>query len=311
MPYAKGAYNCWEECSPGTCTSLLDEIFDWAHSDATDAERILLLTGAPRSGKTTVASTIAKRFSAIGQLGSSFAFKRSSKNCTPETLFPTIARDLADPNERVWQLLYEQVADDVPLRTTSDFEQQFNKFILEPIKGLPATTEPLLLVIDGLDECPGDASTRQALWKVLVDGIKKLPPRFRILVTSRPDPEIIEAFSSAKQMSMPLVWTDDAIDLYVRSRLQYHKEEQDMLRDVEEDGRPRLVRAAQGLGPWAVFACDFITVSVPGFSSEEQYKTLMQASSGLNHEGLMALCNAHYNNNHARYRTCDPFEIEF
>lgn len=74
MPYAKGAgYNPEKECLPNTRLGIIDEIVEWACSQADDT-RLCWLNGVAGSGKSSIANSIARVFEEQRRLGSFFSF---------------------------------------------------------------------------------------------------------------------------------------------------------------------------------------------------------------------------------------------
>jgi hypothetical protein len=80
LPYADEApfnsYNRQHEstCLPKTRVDLLQEIYGWC--DGNDKPSIFWLNGLAGTGKSTIARTIARRYSEQGHLGASFFFSR-------------------------------------------------------------------------------------------------------------------------------------------------------------------------------------------------------------------------------------------
>ncbi|KAF7975358.1 hypothetical protein HWV62_9675 [Athelia sp. TMB] len=58
---------------------------------------------------------------------------------------------------------------------------------------------PIIIVMDALDKC-GDVSSRQKLLDLLSNDFSKLPPQFRILITSRPEHDIKCALASCSHI---------------------------------------------------------------------------------------------------------------
>jgi hypothetical protein len=99
-----------------------------------------------------------------------------------------------------------------PLMLSSSLEKQFDRLISDPLNQLllndeqPAENEdvalPYIIIIDALDECE-DASERTRLLRLferfyttsLSSHNRKRPP-WKVLVTSKPDQSVSEAFSS-------------------------------------------------------------------------------------------------------------------
>lgn len=290
MPYASGAaLEPGKACLPGTRTDVLDKITDWAISDEC-TERVMVLAGASGSGKSAIASSIAHRFKAIGRLGASFAFSRNDQHRTLDKLFPTIARDLAELDEGISQALWQRVAGKKALRGTSDLALQFKTFIQDPIADL-TIAGPIVIVIDALDESPGDLHSRRKLWQLLANKTKELSPHLRILLTTRLEEDIVKYFRNRngvrfKNMyDIPTVSTDADIELYVRSRLM--PDGIPISEDIDLELCLRIVYTSQRVFQWAFLACETMMCDDPGYTSRERIEQLTRPSSNLNQEGLL------------------------
>lgn len=79
-------------------------------------------------------------------------------------------------------------------------QEQFKKLIMEPFSKIPPgsrTITTLVIVIDALDECEGDADIKLII-NILSHAKALLFPRFRIFVTSRPELPIRLGFDAIK-----------------------------------------------------------------------------------------------------------------
>jgi hypothetical protein len=201
IPYAEGVrFAGTSPCLHGTCGGVLDRIQGLLSSVADEGNpRIVLLTGVAGYGKSAVASMIAEQFEERWRLGSSFFFNRNDngQNCV-DNVFSTIARDIADQNPEIKKKLWSTVKGNRSLRKTTNVREQFIQFILEPAKDLP-TIGPIIVVIDGLDKC-GNATSRKQLINVLAKELSDLPVNFRILLTVRPEEDIIRGLASLQSV---------------------------------------------------------------------------------------------------------------
>jgi hypothetical protein len=68
-----------------------------------------------------------------------------------------------------------------------------SQFILNPAQQL-TTVGPIIIVFDGLDEC-ADPATRRHFIHVLAEEFPKLPANFRLLITARPDDDIVRGLA--------------------------------------------------------------------------------------------------------------------
>ena len=92
MPVARDGHI--NRCMEGTRQSELGQINAWM--DDFTAPNILLLTGSPGAGKSTLAASIVSNLCDRQRLGSSFAFKHDNANLSdPASVWRTVASDLA------------------------------------------------------------------------------------------------------------------------------------------------------------------------------------------------------------------------
>jgi len=285
MEYANGAgLNTTKECLPGTRDEILDEIITWINDTKDDAPRVFWLHGNAGTGKSAIAHSIAHRFRGLGRLGSCFCFDRNrAAERRHDKVFTTIARDLADRDEQVRRALAHVVHHDTSLANTPDIKQQWNEFIMKPASTLSdAMVGPILIVIEALDESGGD-STREHLLQILAGNlgddesrITKLPPNFRILLTSRPLPDIHKVLNDVEHVqhrsmdSIPSTWTERDILRYVTKELV----DVEGIHDTEL--LTSLAHESGGLFEWARLACEYIKrESDVGLTAHECFDAIM------------------------------------
>ncbi|KAF7966269.1 hypothetical protein HWV62_39399, partial [Athelia sp. TMB] len=194
LPYAEGAsWNSDLACLTGTRVALLSLVHRWSRS--CDNCRIFCLQGVAGSGKTAVSNAVARFLNEAGLLASCFFFDRAdaSRN-TPRLLFSTMARDIA--------ALYPTIAEDIaakleqePSLASANLSRQFEAFIAGPLRRHPVDRQ-IIVVIDALDEATDDDLGTDLL-ALLRDEFAKIPPYFRVLITSRPT-RILEHHLSGK-----------------------------------------------------------------------------------------------------------------
>ncbi|GJJ08978.1 hypothetical protein Clacol_003199 [Clathrus columnatus] len=257
LPYARGAgLHTGKQCLAGTRIEILEEIINWVNDIDDNCPRLFWLAGPAGTGKSAIAHSIALWFQSIGRLGSFFCFDRNSSTERREKVFPTIARDLADLDQQIKRGLAKVIHNKTSLQSTTDLHLQWKHFVFEPLQAISeASTGPILVVIDGLDES-GDPVSRQDLLEVLAEETSLLPVNFRILVTSRPEQDIITAFRVSQTLirtksmdSIPELETKRDILTYFKTKLT----------DPFEDSRlRRLVDLSQGVFQWAYLALQFL-----------------------------------------------------
>jgi hypothetical protein len=262
MPYAGGArFSPNEGCLPGTRESVIAEICDWANQDGDDTPRIFFLNDVAGTGKSAIAHEVAQRFDTLRRLGSSYFFDRSHQaERSPNNVFSTIARDLADLDPERKASLLKVVGEQRALRTTSVPSVQFKSFILGPAQGL-TTVGPTVIVIDALDES-GDQKSRRSLLSVLGNEAAELPSNLRLLVTSRTEEDILDALLGKKHVLLKSIKeidpnsADNDIFIFVQDQLGHilaleHKW-------PNKDWCRLLVEKSEGHFQWASTACRFV-----------------------------------------------------
>ncbi|KAF7967197.1 hypothetical protein HWV62_35582 [Athelia sp. TMB] len=198
LPYAKGgAFDPWKACMPGTRELVLSELHRWINEpDSDDGARLLVLTGVPGFGKSAIANRLAQHYNKVKRLGSFVSFSRADQaRRHPGNLISTIARDIADFDPQWKAALCDVVESNRSLSQSTSPVRQMDNFILGPAKSL-TVTGPVVIIVDALDES-GDIRTpdRESLLQVLSRRASALPRNFRLLVTARPEDDIVATFS--------------------------------------------------------------------------------------------------------------------
>jgi len=168
-------------CFKGTRVRLLNEIASWIAGDDPSLAPIYVLDGVAGIGKSTIAKTVAEHAAGINALGASFFFSRNDdKRKTAKTFFPTIAYQLAYYDKAFANEINEALLR-TPYVVTKTPMKQFSTLIMEPLKEVEGN--PILIVIDALDECEHDGD---ALLKIFADSIQNIP-RLKLFITTRPE----------------------------------------------------------------------------------------------------------------------------
>ncbi|KAF8516736.1 WD40-repeat-containing domain protein [Hysterangium stoloniferum] len=263
LPHALGAgFDPDKACLPGTREGVMGHITDWVNSPDEEAPRILLLTGVAGSGKSSLVHTVAQRFHDLKRLGSSYCFDRARlAELNPGTLFSTIARDLAcfDPQRK--NNLSALLNANATMRTTKSVTQQFEQFLVKPGEGL-THVGPMLIAIDALDEC-GDYLDRKTLLSILATRMNELPSNFRILVTSRPENDVVRQLRNSGHTRI-IKMEDISADTTRRDIEKFIEDKLGPLSSDFESKYPqkvwvkKLVEMSGNLFQWAATACRYI-----------------------------------------------------
>ncbi|KAI0271286.1 hypothetical protein BC834DRAFT_930264, partial [Gloeopeniophorella convolvens] len=284
MPFPERARHSKDKtCIPGTRVAFLDHITNWVNNP--ESPRTLVLFGQAGTGKSSIANELACRFEETHRLASSFVFSRTERteqsHRAAHLLFSGIARNLADRYATFKASLAKIISEDASLASgTRDHPTPFESLLLRPLQESPLIG-PIFIVIDALDES-GDASGRNGLHAFLASHISKLPDTFRILITSRPEKDIEDAFDSLDSSSVaeilymddPKLSTQTAEDIYVFVRHQLRKKP-----DLLGQCGAELAGKAGNSFQWAAVACDYVQFGPAGLTPRERADQLLQLPS--------------------------------
>lgn len=165
-------------CTEGTRDGVLFGIKLWAQD--TDGPSICWLTGFGRTGKSTIARTIAEQMSEDESLGASFFCSRFSKDRSNIfSIFPTLAFQLASKYPKYRSAMINR-------KRYTSLEDQANDLFIRPLKKSPTST---VILIDALDECAGGERILSILRQFVSE-----TPGVKFLITSRPEQGIRTEF---------------------------------------------------------------------------------------------------------------------
>jgi hypothetical protein len=244
------------------------------------------LSGWAGTGKSTLARTVAREYYNRGRLGASFFFSRGKEDVSHAgEFFTSIAIQLAGHSPALGDLIRKAISSN-PHVASQVRRDQWKLLILEPLSKLEAGSlqQPLVLVIDALDECDGDNDIRGILQ--LFSKVKTLGTvGLRIFVTSRPETPIRLGFHN-----MPGILHQDLIlheipqgtvdnDILVFLEYKFG-----IIRD-ESYGLPphwpgqkyidKLVLSAHGLFIYAATICRFIEESIQDFPADNLLRLIL------------------------------------
>ncbi|KAE9398497.1 hypothetical protein BT96DRAFT_32880 [Gymnopus androsaceus JB14] len=183
-------------CHPETRTKMLKTLRDW--SLQTDPRsRILWLYGPAGAGKSAIMQTVFRELQNEGRLGACFFFKRGhATRGNAKTLFSTIAYQLAIGDDCL-KASISKIMEANPSIVARSMEIQLQKLISEPCHlHNNHSLDPLLILIDGLDECEGHDVHLEIL-RAMRESFKRYPLPLRVIIASRPESHIREMFESS------------------------------------------------------------------------------------------------------------------
>ncbi|KAF5310014.1 hypothetical protein D9619_010165 [Psilocybe cf. subviscida] len=185
------------KCHPGTREEVIGLLEKWMN--AVESDRILWLSGPAGGGKTAIVKTLTERFTDRGIRTVNFYFFRgdSTRNGA-QPLVPTLLYQLFELCSPSLEEAVAGILSRRPHIMDGSLSEQC-KFLsmLSPTirQSLPAGS-PVLILVDGLDECDVNAELSQPdLIRALASLVMEEDSPFRLLVASRPEARIRMAFN--------------------------------------------------------------------------------------------------------------------
>ncbi|TFK24961.1 TPR-like protein [Coprinopsis marcescibilis] len=180
------SWNASRVCLVGTRTVHIEEISVWeAATSSCNSAEIYVVADSAGSGKSALAHTISQKARREGTLVSSFFFDQMKQHSTPSNMMAALIRGLCDVSDSVKRQIGEIIAKDHSL-ANADPIQQFEEIVLPICPALPQGRR-FTVTIDALDE---DHSS--IIVTILRDWVPRLPPSFRIFLTTRPESRIMK-----------------------------------------------------------------------------------------------------------------------
>ncbi|RYP57870.1 hypothetical protein DL770_010563 [Monosporascus sp. CRB-9-2] len=271
LPYAEDApFNSYSkqqesDCLPRTRVDLLYDIYNWV--DGQDERCIFWLNGLAGTGKSTIARTVARKYSEE-RLGASFFFARGGGDVSRAGMFVTsIAVQLANNVPPLKRYICDAITDRSDIASQS-LRDQWHHLVLRPLSKQDGNGchSSYVLIVDALDECDDDNNIRIIL-QLLAEARTLKTVRLRVFLTSRPEISIRSGFCQIPDgehqdfvlhhISPPIV--DHDIYTFLEYNLRLIRQERRL--GAGWPGKEvvtRLVQNASGLFIWAATACRFI-----------------------------------------------------
>ena len=273
LPRSKeAAYDRSVRCLPGTRQDILGKIYDWIDSKE-PGNNVFWLRGPAGSGKSTIASTIAAELDnensrlrqlSLGTIGATFFCKRSVNTLVqPRLVFPTLAFGLASTCPQLRERIILALTANPDIGESPSIVNQFQELIVGPLSKLPKdlVVAPVVTIIDAMDEC-GDESTREQLLRC-VEEIRRLPFWFKLLVTSRPEPDITACLLNIPSGHEVVTWSEQNISdikAYTQACLTDLRMKRGFGSEWPGDEKVRqLCSRAEGLFIWTTLSFRFVS----------------------------------------------------
>ncbi|KAG5733032.1 hypothetical protein E4T56_gene3575 [Termitomyces sp. T112] len=187
-------------CIEGTRVRILKQLYEWAEDSSPTSPQVFWLTGPAGSGKSTIACSVAEHFDdnnkGLNILQASFFCSRQFEDTRSRAnIIPTLVYQLAHHSKSFLQSLF----DVNKLDPVHKLSKQMNDLLVEPWQLSTSkefrTLPPYLVVIDALDEIHNSGGS-EFLKELLITIEKGALHGLKFLVTSRPDPNIVELCKS-------------------------------------------------------------------------------------------------------------------
>ncbi|KAG8704494.1 hypothetical protein FRC08_002201 [Ceratobasidium sp. 394] len=259
-PVDLAGYDSTRACMPDTRLAAIRDITDWIQ-ESSGGRQLAWVHGLAGLGKSSIATSVCEQLDERGMLAASFFCKRDSPELRdPHRVLTTIAYGLALRYEPYGEAITTLIGDD-PEACSKHLQPLCDTLLVKPLQQAAKSNQPgrvLTVLVDALDEC-GTIDTRKQLITCL-HGLSQAVPWLRVVVTSRPDPDIQECFTQLDRgcyTPYNVLGYDSLPDIrvFVRARLS----EMEPVGGWPKDAADKLSERSSGLFIWARTACEFVT----------------------------------------------------
>ncbi|XP_046858502.1 uncharacterized protein LOC124451946 [Xenia sp. Carnegie-2017] len=166
----------------GTREWLFEKLDTWLNDRRKNASNVMILIAGPGVGKSVFAAEVCRRYSEKKKLAAShFCRYNRSDYRNPRVLIESLASSMCDTISDFKCKLNEELQRNHSKESIAD---AFRVLLNNPLHSLE-DHEPMLLVIDALDESQVDGKSE--LLELITDEFARLPKWIKIFLTSRPE----------------------------------------------------------------------------------------------------------------------------
>jgi len=186
---------------------IISEIESWLASD--DVSRVFWITGPPGVGKTALSTWLCARTREVAafHLCRHGDDRKADPRRVVRSLACQLASQLPDFQDRL-----NGLRDLDELVKESNAQTLFDRLIVQPLHGgFPRPDRRIVLLIDGLDEATKDG--RNELAEFLSHEFAKTPDWVRLILTSRPNPEVMHPLQGLEPRVMEADAPENTDDL--------------------------------------------------------------------------------------------------
>ena len=191
-------------CFDGTRVEIRKHLIDRL-SQPNDSPRceVIWLLGLAGSGKSTLMNSIAEHFRALRQCGAFVFFDRSDPvNSDPSRVIPTLAYHLAQFSLPFAKALEEQIQARRDI-VRSSLAAQFQMLLEKPSEAVAGLIHhsPIIIVIDGLDECGTEDRREGAFWRSSQSASRNFHRHFGSLLLAATRVTFVPLFSAQSTLN--------------------------------------------------------------------------------------------------------------
>ncbi|KAK7007557.1 hypothetical protein R3P38DRAFT_1656531 [Favolaschia claudopus] len=212
-------------CHPKTREEYLSQLEAWSQEKPWNRPGIFWMYGPAGTGKSAIVQSFCEQLHCKDQLGASFFFKRDHPSrSNAMKVFPTLAYHLATVSPELRVAIASSIRED-PAVFSKSLAIQLQKLIVSPCQTATLAL-PLVIAIDGLDECKGEESQQEIL-HCLRTAYDDLKSQLLILIASRPEPEIRSIFEETHLMfaqNLEIHGSQDDVRTYLVDEFQRIRE---------------------------------------------------------------------------------------
>jgi hypothetical protein len=231
-----------------------------------DQWKMIWVRGSAGTGKSAIAQSFGDACGEEKRHGASYFFSRTAGRNKLETVVPTLVCQLATTIPEYRSIIGHQLANN-PFLLRQSLPVQFREFIVEPFATLQRQRprKPIVIILDGLDECEGEDAQRRIL-EVVTNAIHSHPDLpLRWLIFSRPEAHLKNSFSKNSLCGREELIIDAEchgdVERYVRARLVEIQSRYDDVTPGDwpsPDSLQELLDAVSGLFVFASTCLNFI-----------------------------------------------------
>ncbi|KAJ3124305.1 hypothetical protein HK098_001217 [Nowakowskiella sp. JEL0407] len=237
---------------------LLKELFDFLDPKRKEeTERVLWLQGNAGVGKSVMSAFAADELEKRNLLaGMFFAKYDNTDRNSARNLIRTLCFQLCEWNAKFGRHILNTLTEEnvkEGLNDRASIEAMFTFLILDPLQHIAESNpNPIVLVVDALDET-GRLGYRREILQVFSIHCKKLPSFIKILVTSRPEEDIVATFKGLTMAELKVSdkGNFDDILIYSTNFLKMNNFPDEGI----DDAAKTLSEKSGGLFVWLAMAC--------------------------------------------------------